>query len=114
MRKKIYLATAYTGHEEKSFATANIVAAKLIKEGHFVFSPISMSHPIAGTGLMKGCWDEWKDLDLEFIRWCDEVAVINFGEEEIGPDHEISRSVGVQDELEYARSIGKKIGYIRA
>jgi len=113
MRKKIYLATAYTGHEEKAFATANIVAAELIKEGHFVFSPISMSHPIAKTGLLKGCWDEWKELDLEFIRWCDEVAVINFGEEEIGPDHEISKSVGVQDELAYAREIGREIRYIK-
>ena len=47
MRRKIYLATAYTGYEKKSFDIANKVAAQFIKEGHFVFSPISMSHPIA-------------------------------------------------------------------
>ncbi len=111
-KRKIYLATAYTGYEEKSFATANSIAATLIKQGHYVFSPISMSHPIAETGLMKGSWDEWKELDLEFIRWCDEVLVINFGEEKIGPDHEISKSVGVQDELAYARLHGKEIRYI--
>ena len=114
MKKKIYLATAYTGHEEKAFAMANRIAAELIKEGNYVFSPISMSHPIAETGLLKGSWDEWKELDMEFIRWCDEVAVINFGDEEIGPDHEISKSVGVQDELAYARDLGKKISYIRS
>ncbi len=113
MRKKIYLATAYTGHEEKSFATANRIAAELIKEGNYVFSPISMSHPIAETGLLKGSWDEWKELDMEFIRWCDEIVVINFGDEIIDENHEISKSVGVQDELKYGKEIGKSISYYR-
>jgi hypothetical protein len=113
IKRKIYLATAYTRHEEKAFAIANGVAAELISEGHYVFSPISMSHPIAQTGILEGSWDAWKELDMEFIRWCDEVVVINFGEEEIGPEHEISKSVGVQDELKYAREIGKSISYLK-
>jgi len=39
---------------------------------------------------------------------------INFGSEDVGPDHEISKSVGVQDELAYAREIGREIRYIQA
>jgi len=39
---------------------------------------------------------------------------INFGSEDVGPDHEISKSVGVQDELAYAREIGREIRYIKA
>jgi hypothetical protein len=44
---KIFLSINYTGMEEKSFRIANKYAAKLISEGHIVFSPISHSHPIA-------------------------------------------------------------------
>ena len=106
MRKKIYLAIAYTGYEELSFDLANKNAAKLIGEGHFVFSPISMSHPISKLGGLDGSWDTWKELDMEFIRWCDEVYVINFN------DLATEKSVGVQDELKYAREIGKEIIYI--
>jgi len=113
MRRKIYLATAYTGYEKKSFDIANKVAAQFIKEGHFVFSPISMSHPIAELGVLDGSWDTWKELDMEFIRWCDEIVVINFGNEIIDENHEISKSVGVQDELKYGKEIGKSISYYR-
>lgn len=113
MRRKIYLATAYTGHEAKSFDIANKVAAQFIREGHFVFSPISMSHPIAELGSLDGSWDTWKELDMEFIRWCDEIVVINFGNETIDENHEISKSVGVQDELKYGEEIGKSISYYR-
>lgn len=111
--RKIYLATAYTRHEEKAFTIANGVAAKLISEGNYVFSPISMSHPIAQTGILEGSWDTWKELDMEFIRWCDEVVVINFGSDVIDENHEITKSVGVQDELKYAKEIGKPISYYK-
>jgi hypothetical protein len=106
MRKKIYLAIAYTGYEELSFDLANKTAAKLIGEGNFVFSPISMSHPISKLGVLDGSWDTWKELDMEFIRWCDEVHVINFN------DLATEKSVGVQDELKYASEIGKEIKFI--
>jgi len=112
-KRKIYLATAYTGYETKSFNIANKVAAELIGEGHYVFSPISMSHPIAQLGTLDGSWNTWKELDMEFIRWCDEIVVINFGNEIIDENHEISKSVGVQDELKYGKEIGKTICYYR-
>ena len=107
MRKKIYLAIAYTGYEDLSFDLANKEAAKLINEGHFVFSPISMSHPISKLGGLDGSWDTWKELDMEFIRWCDEVHVINFN------DLATKNSVGVNDEIKYAKEIGKEIIYIQ-
>jgi hypothetical protein len=110
-KRRIYLATAYTGYENKSFDIANKVAAELIKEGHYVFSPISMSHPIAELGTLDGSWNTWKELDMEFIRWCEEVVVINFGNDIIDETHEITKSVGVQDELKYAIEIGKSISY---
>jgi hypothetical protein len=107
MRKKIYLAIAYTSYEELSFDLANKEAARLINEGHFVFSPISMSHPISKLGVLDGSWDTWKELDMEFIRWCDEVHVINFN------DLATKNSVGVNDEVKYAKEIGKEVIYIQ-
>ena len=106
MKRKIYLAIPYTGYEELSFEIANKVAAEFLKEGYFVFSPISMSHPIAQTGVLDGSWDTWMELDMEFIRWCDEVHVINFN------DDAVKNSTGVQDELKYAKEIGKEIKFI--
>ena len=103
MGKKIYLAIPYSRYEEKSFKLANEIAAELIRKGFIVFSPISMSHPIATIGGLQGDWETWKKIDLEFIRWCDEVIVIDFDEKAV------NESVGVQDELKYAEEIGKPI-----
>ena len=100
---KIYLAIPYSGYKYKSFALANEIAAKLIEKGHIVFSPISMSHPIAELGTLDGNWEVWKKIDLEFIDWCDEVVVVNFDLKAV------ENSVGVQEELEYARGKGKII-----
>ena len=103
MDRKIYLAIPYSRYEEKSFQLANEVAADLIREGNIVFSPISMSHPIAVIGGLDGSWEMWKKIDLEFIRWCDEIVLVNFDEDAV------KNSTGVQGELEYAREIGKPI-----
>jgi nucleoside 2-deoxyribosyltransferase len=103
--RKIYLAIPYSRHEERSFKLSNEIAAEFLKEGEIVFSPISMSHPIAVNGNLKGDWETWKRVDFEFIKWCDEVVVINFDEEAV------TNSTGVQGELEFAKELGKKISY---
>ncbi len=103
--RKIYLAIPYSRHEELSFKLANEIAAELLKQGHIVFSPISMSHPIAVHGNLKGDWETWKKVDFEFIKWCEEVVVVNFDKEAV------ENSIGVQDELKYAIELGKKISY---
>lgn len=103
--KKIYLAIPYSKYEEKSFKLANEIAAELIQKGYVVFSPISMSHPIAVYGKLKGDWETWKRIDFEFIKWCDEVVVVNFDEEVV------KNSTGVQAELEFAKELLKPINY---
>jgi hypothetical protein len=105
LKNKIYLAIPYSKYELKSFDIANKVAASLIKEGFIVYSPISMSHPISIVSGLQGCWETWKKIDFEFIKWCDEVIVINFDEDAV------KNSVGVQDEIRYAKELGKKITF---
>jgi len=101
---KIYLAIPYTGIEEESFKTANLVAGRLMQQGHIVFSPISHTHPIAMECDMPKGWEFWKEFDEQFISFCDEIHVVKLN------GHE--KSKGVNAEIKMAKELGKLIKYI--
>ncbi|MCK9326206.1 MAG: DUF1937 family protein [Bacteroidales bacterium] len=86
------------------FWQVNRVAGELMKRGYVVFSPISMTHPIAGVCSLPGTWDFWKLQDLPFLDWADELHVLCIS----GWD----TSVGVTAEVEYFRAAGKPINYV--
>lgn len=80
---KIYLAAPYTHHcavkRIERFNKVNEVAARLMNEGHIVFSPISHSHPIAEHLKPELLTDHdwWMNQDLSFIgEWADELHVL--------------------------------------
>jgi len=101
---KIYLAIPYTGNENSSFIKANRIAAKLMNEGHIVFSPISHSHSIDSQCDLDKKWEFWKKQDESFIEWCDELYVVML--------NGWKESVGVNAEMEIAKRLGKPIKYI--
>jgi hypothetical protein len=106
---KIYLACPYT-HESENvrivrFLAANRAAGKLMAEGNVVFSPISMSHPIANVCNLPGEWDFWKRQDFPFLDWADELRVVCMP----GWDD----SVGVKAEVEHFAALGKPIAYMQ-
>jgi len=109
---KIYLGCPYTGTEQERkdrFNIVNIVAAKLMSNGHIVFSPISHGHCIALAGenikiSLPTDWQYWEQSCKSFIDWCDVVHILTL--------KGWVKSVGVQAEIKYAESIGKKIEYI--
>ena len=75
----VYVACPYSHPDpavlEERFQAANRAAAKLIDEGNVVFSPISMSHPIAeiaGNHLSPA----WYDFDDAFIPHCTSIVVL--------------------------------------
>lgn len=104
--QKIYLAIPYSGMEEESFKIANETAAELMIEGHIVYSPISHNHPIAKERGLPTGWEYWAAFDEEFIKWCDELYVINIGED----GHKlIEKSKGCQAEIKIAKKLGKEI-----
>lgn len=111
MNKKIYLAIPFSGIEELSFRCANEVASLLIAKGeYYAFSPISHSYPIWKTEMVEHIYDVWLDQDEEFVRWCDEVWVVNIvGHDGLG---RIERSTGVQKEINWALEQGKKVTVI--
>jgi hypothetical protein len=89
---KIYLAIPYTGMEEKSMEISTKVAAQLMEKGHFVISPITMSHPVSVVGNLPSDWEYWKELDTWLISCCEELWIVNLGEELINNSTGVLRS----------------------
>lgn len=103
----IYLASPYSHPDEaireERFRAVCKVAAKFMKHGHLIFSPIAHTHPIAQHGLPKG-WEYWKKYDTEFIRMCEELWVLML--------EGWSRSCGVKAEIALAVEMEKPLRYI--
>jgi len=74
--KRIYLAIPYSGMEEQSFEASCRIAAKLMNEGHIVFSPIAHSHPLVAHGAPQGDHDFWMKQDLAVLEHCDEMHIV--------------------------------------
>jgi hypothetical protein len=106
----IYLACPYTHPDHtvraKRFRLATAAAADLIRQGHIVYSPITMTHPIdvlmAGDTNTLGS-DYWVEFDEAFMAMCAEMVVLQIE----GWD----KSNGVQREIDYFRSRGKPIHF---
>jgi hypothetical protein len=110
MKKLTYLAVPYT-HEEHHMMVArhmlvNIVAAQLMSQGVYVFSPISHTHPIAeaSCGKLPRGWDFWEGYDTAILSGCEKVIVLRLP----GWDS----STGVQAEIKIATKLEIPIEYI--
>lgn len=107
----VYLACPYTHAKsevmEARFEAANRAAAALIKRGHIVYSPITMTHPIdkvmAGSSNTLGS-DFWVQFDEAFMRACSSMYVLMID----GWD----RSSGIKREIAFFEQSGKPIVYI--
>jgi hypothetical protein len=104
----IYLACPYSHPNPRvrafRFGMANRAAAKLILEGHTVFSPLSHSHPIAETGLIGPHDPTWYQQDAEFLRLCSELRVLQLSG--------WRESRGVLAEVEAADELRIPVGYL--
>lgn len=101
----VYLASPYSkGNSQTRLARFNAVthvAAKMIKDGSIVFSPITMTHPIdliLSTENSVLDSNFWVRFDENFMRHCGIFRILTL------PGWEISR--GVQRETEYFLSNG--------
>jgi hypothetical protein len=110
MGKRIYLAGPYSHLDRdvrlERFHRLNEVAAKFMQspEDHVVFSPISMTHPIAEQHELPLNWEFWERNDRAFIDWCELLVVVKLpGWQE---------SVGVKAEIAIANELGKPVVYL--
>lgn len=103
----IYLASPYSHPDfavrEARFRAACRAAAELMRAGHVVLCPVAHSHPLTAFGLPTD-WSYWERCDREFLRRCDEVAVLMLDGWQA--------SVGVQAEIRYAQELGKPVRYV--
>lgn len=106
----IYLASPYSHPEatvrDARFHSVCCVAARLMKSGMHVFSPIAHTHPIALAGDLPRGWDYWEAFDRKMIAACDGVLVLRLD----GWD----KSKGVTAEIAIAKELGKPVAYIDA
>ena len=104
----IYLATPYCDPDpavkELTFNTVNRAAVQIMNEGHHVFSPISMSHPIALAGELPGDWSYWESFDRVMLAACTKIIVLML------PGWALS--VGVTAEIKIALEMGILIEYL--
>lgn len=106
----IYLACPYSHPDsnvrEYRFMKANQMAARLMRAGHIVYSPISHTHPIAVDGGLPLDWVYWQSVDEFYIRLCERVIVLMLTGWE--------SSKGVQAEIEIARALDKPVEFMEA
>lgn len=109
--KIIYLACPYTHPSpevrEARFHAANRAAASLIRQGHIVYSPITMTHPIdkvlAGDVSTLGS-DFWVTFDEAFMDVCSEIIVLQA--------EGWNKSSGVKREIDYFESQRKPVSFM--
>jgi hypothetical protein len=103
----IYLATPYTHKDhqimEARFKMVNKVAAKLMAEGKYIFSPISHTHPIAEAGQLPRGWEYWEGYDRQILKNCTKIIVLKL------PGWDISS--GVQAEIQIGKELGIPVEY---
>ena len=105
----IYLASPYS-HEDpavqnRRFRVVCRVAARLMRQGHQVFSPIAHSHPIAESGGLPGDWAFWEAYDHTMMDACKELWVVMMDG--------WATSRGIMAEVGYMQAAGKQVAYIR-
>jgi nucleoside 2-deoxyribosyltransferase len=98
----LYLASPYSHGDWKArndrYLAVCDMAGKLMARGFHVFSPIAACYQSAVMHQLPKGFEYWRDFDLRMMRACDAVYV-----------HQIDgwdTSVGVADELEYAKALG--------
>lgn len=108
-RKKIYLCHPYSHPDREEmvrrFRSANELAARLMRWGFIVFSPLSHSVPIADYLKNHRSYDFWLGQDLAWVAVCDEVwvALVDGWAD----------SHGVEVEIVHARMLGKPVVYFK-
>ena len=109
MSELIYLATPYSHPDpavrEKRFKAVNRVAAQLMGQGKFVYSPISHTHPIALAGDLPKGWDFWDKYCRVMLERCTAMVVLM--------QEGWKESVGVTNEIKIAKELGIPIIYLK-
>jgi hypothetical protein len=107
-KKLIYLASPYSDPcpavREDRFLHICSVAAKLMRAGYFVLSPIAHCHAIDAWDVTSGGWGYWAEYDKRLMQSCDEVWVCCM--------QGWRDSIGVRAEIQIAGELCLPVRYI--
>ncbi len=101
-----YLACPYSDPDPKvkamRHAIANQIAAEMLAQGIFVFSPLTYSIPISQLGSHQG-WVSWRNFDLEMLSRCDRLIVLKVSGWDLstGVAEEIARAKEMEIPIEW-------------
>lgn len=103
-----YLAVPYS-HPDRAvrlarFEAVNRAAADLMRQGHYVYSPISHTHPIAEAGGLPLGWEYWQQYDRAIMAACNQMVVLMLDG--------WCESVGVTAEIALAEELGIAVAYL--
>jgi hypothetical protein len=102
---KIYLACPYSHPDpmirEYRYEAACLAAGILFQKGYLVYAPIPSWHHISSKQGFDGSYKNFAAQDISFIRWSTEVWVLDL------PGR--LDSIGVQQEISFAKALGKII-----
>lgn len=97
-----YLAHAYISEPDVNFRLTNIIAGDLIDRGYFIFSPVSMTHPI-DLILKKQEINKpnefWYEFDFITAKRCDGLILSGYWR----------KSKGCMAELEFFQTQNKPV-----
>jgi len=101
-RDFVYLACPYS-HDEKQVREARFLqvtkaAARLMNQGHIVYSPITHCHPMEKHGGLPGGWQFWRRIDEVYMRHSKMLVVL--------PLEGWQKSTGLKAEREMAKELG--------
>lgn len=105
----IYVASPYSHKnpaiEEERFKTAQKFIAEMqsANSKDLYYSPIVYFHPLKVKFNLPGTFESHREVDLDTIRICDKLLILTM------PGW--ADSVGVTEEIEFARSLNKPIEY---
>jgi len=106
--RKIYLCCPYShpvdAIKQARFHLANHAAGKLMNMGHYIFSPISHSHPIDLSLDNSVDHEFWLRQDYVFVLWSEVIAILQL------PGWQESTGIGV--ELQWAEELSKGVVYL--
>lgn len=105
----IYIASPYSINanaqlRQERYEYSLMKSIEFTLKGLPVFSPIVHSHPMSLAANMPCTFDFWKDLDCLYIDSCDQMYVLMM--------EGWKESIGVQFEIQYAKSKGIPITYV--
>ena len=104
----IYICSPYSHPNplirEARFRAVCRFAARMMREGKVVLSPIAHSHNIALAGSLPGDWEFWRPFGVAWLAACSSVIVLRL--------EGWNESIGVQEEIRLSIEAGKPVTYV--